>query len=249
MWTVYQRSQEAHSDLLVVRAREGLVEARTALINHGRGTVKSFGSRIGKCAAESLVEVAREEAPEALMPALSGVLEALAEINEQIYSYGCQIEHLCQRKYQEASQRLLQVKGVGAVTALSYVLTIEDKDRLEQSRDVGPYLGLVAKKRQSGQCDAYLGITKAGDEMVRKLLVNCAHHILGPLGEDSDLRRWGLALVRAAERKGKKGARKLAAAAVARKLAVLLHRLWVTGAKYEPLRNHRGQPVAAVVAS
>lgn len=234
---VYQRSQEAHSDLLLVRAREALVETRTALINHVRGTVKSFGSRVSKCGAERVVEVAREETPESLKPALSGVLAALEEINEQIYSYDCQIQHLCQTKYKEAAERLLQVNGVGPVTTLSYVLTIEDKDRFAQSRDVGPYLGLVAKKRQSGQSDPHLGITKAGDEMVRKLLVNCAHHMLGAMGADSDLRRWGLALVRAAERSGKKGARKLAAAAVARKLAVLLHRLWVTGAEYEPLRK------------
>ena len=73
--------------------------------------------------------------------------------------------------------------------------------------------------------------------MLRKLLVNCAHHILGPLGAESDLRRWGLGLVEAGQRAGQKGARKRAAAAVARKLAVLLHRLWVEKQKYEPLRN------------
>ena len=234
---VYQRSQGSHCDLLLARARETLVEMRTGLINHVRGTVKSFGSRLAKCGAERLVEVASEELPEALKPALSGVLATLEQINEQIYSYECHIEHLCQTKYQEAAQCLLQVNGVGPVTTLTYVLTIEDKDRFPRSRDLGPYLGLTPKKRQSGQRDPQLGISKAGDEMLRKLLVNCAHHILGATGQDSDLRRWGLELVRAAERKGKKGARKLAAAAVARKLAVLLHRLWVTGAKYEPLRN------------
>ena len=243
---VYQRSQEAHCDLLQVRAREALIETRTALINHARGIVKSFGSRLEKSAAERFVTVAQEQTPAALKPALSGVLAALEEINEQIYSYDCQIEHLCNTKYQQAAQCIRQVKGVGPVTTLGYVLTLEDKERFEQSRDVGPYLGLVPKKRQSGSCDPRLGISKAGDELVRKLLVNCAHHILGPLGQDSDLRRWGLALVRAAERNGKKGARKLAAAAVARKLAVLLHRLWVTGAKYEPLRKDRGQAATAV---
>jgi transposase len=191
------------------------------------------------------VDVAREEVPEKLKPALSGVLTVLDELNEQIHSYDCQIKHLCETKYQEATRPLLQVRGVGPVTSLSYVLTIENKDRFDKSRDVGPYLGLVAKKRQSGQSDPHLGITKAGDEMVRKLLVNCAHYMLGEKGEDSDLRRWGLGLVRAGQGKGKKGARKLAAAAVARKLAVLLHRLWVTGAEYEPLRNSNARQAKA----
>ncbi len=242
---VYQRSEESQVDLMLLRARQALVDTRTALINHVRGTVKSFGSRLPKCGTERFVEVAREELPEALKPALSGVLATLEEVDEQIYGYDCQIEHLCDTKHKDAAKCLLQVNGVGPVTALTYVLTIEDKDRFEKSRDVGPYLGLVPKKRQSGARDPQLGISKAGDEMMRKLLVNCAHHILGYKGQDSDLRRWGLELVRAVERKGKQGARKLAAAAVGRKLAVLLHRLWVTGAKYEPLRNRGAQQAPA----
>ena len=236
---VYQRSQATHSDLLLIRSREALVETRTALINHVRGTVKSFGSRVSQCGSDAFVETAREEIPEALKPAMSGVLETLDEINEQIYHYDCQIRELCNTKYLKATKYLEQISGVGPLTALAFVLTIEDKDRFERSRDVGPYLGLIPRKRQSGERDPHLGITKAGDEMLRKLLVNCSHHILGQHGQDSDLRRWGLQLVRAAERRGTKGARKLAAAAVARKLAVLMHRLWVTGAEYEPLRNSK----------
>jgi transposase len=234
---VYQRSQATHSDLLIVRSREALVEARTALINHVRGTVKSFGCRIRECGPEVFVAVALAEIPEALKAAISGVLETLDGINEKLHYYDCQIRQLCNTKYLEATKCLTQISGVGPLTALTFVLTIENKDRFEKSRDVGPYLGLVPSKRQSGQRDPHLGITKAGDEMLRKLLVNCSHHILGQKGQDSDLRRWGLGLVRGAEKKGTKGARKLAAAAVARKLAVLMHRLWVTGAEYEPLRN------------
>jgi transposase len=236
---VYQRSQATHSDLLVVRCREALVEARTGLINHVRGTVKSFGSRVSECSSEAFVQVAQAEIPEALKPALSGVLETLDGINEQLHYYDCQIRQMCGTKYQAATKCLTQINGVGPITALTFVLTIEDKDRFEKSREVGPYLGLIPKKRQSGERDPHLGITKAGDEMLRKLLVNCAHHILGTNGQDSDLRRWGLGLVRGAEKKGTKGSRKLGAAAVARKLAVLMHRLWVTGEVYEPLRNSK----------
>jgi transposase len=128
---------------------------------------------------------------------------------------------------------------------LTYLLTIEDAQRFERSRDVGAYLGLVPKRKQSGKRDPQLGISKAGDEMLRKLLVNCAQHILGPRGQDSDLRRWGLQLVKAGQQAGKKGARKRAAAAVARKLAVLLHRLWASQAEYDPLRRSQTQAVAA----
>lgn len=242
---VYQREEGTQNDLLIARARQALVDTQTALINYVRGVVKSFGCRLPQCSSEVFAERAKAEVPEALKAALSGVLETLDQLGEQIYGYDCQIKHLCQTKYALEAKCLLQVNGVGPVTTLVFILTIEDKDRFEQSRDVGPYLGLVAKKRQSGQRDPRLGITKAGDEMLRKLLVNCAHHILGVNGEDSDLRRWGLNLVRAAERKGIGEARKLAAAAVARKLAVLLHRLWVTGAAYEPLRNSKRQAPAA----
>jgi transposase len=236
---VYQRSQATHSDLLVIRSREALVETRTALINHVRGTVKSFGCRVSECSSEAFAHVAQAEIPEALKPALSGVLETLDEINDQIYHYECQIRQMCDTKYREATKCLTQINGVGPITALTFVLTIEDKSRFEKSRDVGPYLGLIPKMKQSGERNPLLGITKAGDELLRKLLVNCSHYILGQRGQDSDLRRWGLGLVRGAEKKGTKGSRKLAAAAVARKLAVLMHRLWVTGAEYEALRNSK----------
>ena len=242
---VYLRSEATQNDLLVARARQALVDVRTGLINQVRGVVKSFGTRLPKCSSEAFVEISKTQMPDALKAGLSGILETLEQLDDQIHRYDCQIEHLCNTKYQMAAKCLLQVKGVGPVTTLVFLLTIENKDRFERSREVGPYLGLVPKKRQSGERDPRLGITKEGDEMLRKLLVNCAHYILGANSQDSDLRRWGLSLVRAAERKGIGHARKLAAAAVARKLAVLLHRLWVTGAVYEPLRNSERQTAAA----
>jgi transposase len=106
---------------------------------------------------------------------------------------------------------------------------------------VGAFLGLRPRKQDSGESRPQLGITKAGDEYLRKTLVNCTHHISGPLGKDSDLRRAGQ---RICERGGK-NAKKRAVIAVARKLAVLLHRLWITGEVYEPLRNSKKQAVAA----
>ena len=131
------------------------------------------------------------------------------------------------------TQLLRQVSGVGPVTALAYVLTLETPKRFARSRDVGPYLGLVPKQEDSGDIQPQLGISKAGDRMLRKLLVGSAHYILGPFGLDTDLRRFGMRLCE----RGGKNAKKRAAVAVARKLAVLLHRLWASGEVYEPLRQ------------
>ena len=132
---------------------------------------------------------------------------------------------------------LRQVPGVGALTALTYVLTLEDPARFADPRAVGSYLGLRPRQADSGDLSPQLHVTKAGDEMLRRLLVGAAHYILGPFGPDTDLRRWGLGL---AARGGKRGKR-LAVVAVARKLSVLLLRLWATGEAYEPLRNAAGE--------
>jgi len=140
---------------------------------------------------------------------------------------------------------LRQVKGVGPITSLAYVLTVENPERFTQSRDVGPYLGLVPKQEDSGESQPQFGISKAGDRMVRKLLVGSAHYILGRFGPDTDLRRYGLRLCQ----RGGKNAKKRAVVAVARKLAVLLHRLWVTGEVYEPLRNSMSLPSVAALPS
>ena len=244
LYPVYRRSEGVQRTLTLVRAREALVETRTGLINQVRGQVKSFGCRISACTAERFVEVAQKELPEALCEALGGVLEILEELEDRLYRYDCQVKHACEQTYPQ-TKWLLQIAGVGPLTALTYVLTIEDPGRFENSRDVGSYLGLVAKRRQSGKRDPQLGITKTGDEMLRKLLVNCAHHILGHVGADSDLRRWGLNLVARGQKAGQQGARKRAAAAVARKLAVVMHRLWVDERKYEPLRNSQTMAPAA----
>lgn len=136
---------------------------------------------------------------------------------------------------------LTQVNGVGTLTALTFVLTIGEPERFQRSRTVGAYFGLRPRQRESGDHEPQLHITKAGPPLMRRLLVNCAQYILGPLGQGCDLRRFGLALAA----RGGKSAKKRAVVAVARKLAVLLHRLWVTGEVYEPLRNARGRPPAA----
>src|SRR3972149_5259680 len=130
-----------------------------------------------------------------------------------------------------AARLLRQVPGVGPLTAMTFVLVIEDPGRFRKSREVAPYLGLVPRQAQSGERAPQLAITKAGDPLLRRLLVQRAHYILGPFGPDSALRRWGLRLAGA----GSSRARRRAIVAVARKLAVLLHRLWVSGEVYQPI--------------
>jgi transposase len=153
-------------------------------------------------------------------------------LSRSIEEYDQRIEKLAAEKYQQ-TERLRQVKGVGPLTSLAYVLTLESPERFAKSRDVGPYLGLVPKQEDSGDNQPQLRISKVGDEMLRRLLVGSAQYILGPFGPDTDLRRYGLRLCE----RGGKNAKKRAAVAVARKLAVLLHRLWVSGEVYEPLHH------------
>jgi transposase len=211
------------------------VGARTQLVNHIRGAVKSFGARLPKCPAVSFHKKAAAHIPEILWPALEPLLETIGSLTQRIREYDQQLETICQEHYPE-TDLLRQVEGVGALTALTFVLTLEDPSRFAKSRTVGAYLGLVPARDQSGDRDPQRRITKEGDEMLRRLLVGSAHYILGPFAKDSDLRRHGEKIAT----RGAKNAKKRAAVAVARKLSVLLHRLWVTGELYDPLYNtHR----------
>jgi transposase len=235
---IQHRSQQAQSDLSWIRARAALVESRTQIINTVRGISKSFGERLAKCSTESFTARRADQIPAAIRGAVAPLLEMLDQLNEKIAYYDQMMEHIARTRYPKYCL-LNQVGGVGVHTALLYMLTIGDPERFQKSRLVGCFLGMRPRKHDSGDNKPQLGITKAGDVYLRKILVNCAHHILGPRGQDSDLRRFGL---RICERGGK-NAKKRAVVAVARKLSVLLHRLWVTGDVYESLRNSR--PAAA----
>lgn len=228
------RGEQAQSDLAVLRSRDALVKVRTQLINHVRGAVKSLGYRLPKCDAGSFSKKVADELPSELRPALAPLLETLALVTEQIKAYDRELEQTLTKKYPE-SELLLQVRGVGPVTALAYLLILEDPERFAKSRSVGAYLGLVPAANESGESSPELHITKEGDVFLRRLLIGCGHYILGPFGEDCDLRRYG---ERIAQRGGK-NAKKRAAVAVARKLAVLLHRLWRNGEAYD--RFHDAQ--------
>src|SRR5262249_21156309 len=222
------------ADLIMIRARAGLVRARTSLVNAARGLTKSYGERLRGCNPRNMDAEKRKGLSAELQIALEPLLRAIESLSQQILDYNERIEQMAREGYPEV-ERLKQVKGVGTLIALAYVLTLEDARRFAKSREAGCYVGLQPGRRNSGSSTPQLHISKEGDCYLRTLLVQGAQHILGPFGEDSDLRRWGLKL---AERGGKNG-KKRAVVAVARKLAVLLHRLWVRGELYEPLRNQR----------
>jgi transposase len=167
--------------------------------------------------------------PPGLKLALGPVLEQIAEMTIKIKQYDREIQRMTQTEYAD-TQPLLTIQGVGHITALTFVLTLGDKERFGRSRDVGCYLGLRPRRSQSGERDPQLGITKAGNAYLRSLLIECANHILRPHGRDSALRQWGLHLAA----RGGKQAKSKAVVAVARKLAVLLHRIWVTQEPYVP---------------
>jgi transposase len=237
LYPVRHRGEGAQAHMAMICSRQSLIGCRTQLVNHVRGAVKSFGARLPKCPARTFHRRASEHIPEALLPALEPVLEQIASLTERIRDYDRKLEAISLEHYPE-TKLLRQVEGVGPLTALTFVLTLEDPQHFERSRSVGAYLGLVPATDRSGERDPQRRISKEGDEMLRKLLVSGAHYVLGPFGSDSDLRRHGEKIAS----RGGKNSKKRAAVAVARKLAVLLHRLWVSGEIYDPLHNaHRRQ--------
>jgi transposase len=199
---------------------------------HHAGAGEKYGWAITQVFDRELLTKVDEALPAEVREALLPLVQLVETLSSCIKGYDGTIEQLGREKYPQ-TKLLRQVKGVGPITALAYVLTLENPERFSRSRDVGPYLGLVPKQEDSGDRQPQLRITKMGDMMMRQLLVGSAHHILGPFGADTDLRRYGLRL----SERGGKNAKKRAVVAVARKLAVLLHRLWVSGEVYEPLHH------------
>jgi transposase len=221
------RSAEQQGELAVIRGRDAILRARTLLINSARSIAKGFGVRLPKSITHTFGERAVDALPDFLRAALTRLLEQIDALSRAIAGYDQQIAELA-AKHPEL-ERLESIPGVGRLTAMTFVLTLGRAERFAHSRDVAGFLGLRPKQRQSGARDPQLGISKSGDPYLRKLLVQCAHHILGHYGKDSALRQWGLA-----KSEGGKKATLRAIVAVARKLSVLLHRLWVSGEYYKP---------------
>ncbi|MBI1852140.1 MAG: IS110 family transposase [Planctomycetes bacterium] len=241
---IEHRSPETQAELSLLNARDAVVGARTKLVNVVRGMAKVFGTRLSKSSTRSFAKKAGPQLPEALEGVIEPMLHLLSTISETIDRYDEEIEKRCaSKKHRDSTAAVRQISGVGPVTSLHFISRIENPRRFKRSREVGAYVGLAPRRDQSGGRDPELGITKAGDPRLRRLLIQAAHYILGPHGPESDLRDFGLRLAS----RGGKSAKKKAIVATARKLAVLMHRLWITGEKYEPLRR-RKQAAAAPAA-
>ena len=232
LYPITHRGETAQKDMALLRVRDGLVRARTRLVNQVRGIAKSFGLRLGSCDAHGFWRKVKPCLTPMMLEVLEPLLKVLEKLDDQISVCDKKCSELCETAYPETAS-LRQVKGVGPITSLGFVLAIEEPARFKRSRDVGGYLGLVPRQAQSGSSDPQLRITKAGNAFVRRLLIGAAQYILGPFGEACALRQWGLCLAASGGKRGKRRA----VVAVARKLAVMLHRLWVTGEVYDPNRG------------
>lgn len=236
---IQHKGEQVQADLALLHSRDLLVRNRSSQINHVRGTVKSFGERLPSCSTECFHKKVVSHIPQELQQSIEPVLVLIEQMTKQIREFDKEIEEISNERYPE-TELLRQIKGVGPLTALAYILTLESPEKFQKSRQVGPYLGLTPRRDQSGETDKQLRITKAGSPFLRKLLINSAQYILGPFGEDCKLQRFGL---RMASRGGKNAKRK-AVVAVGRKLSVLLHRLWKFGEIYDPLHKRNSWPTA-----
>ncbi len=240
---IHHSEHDTQVDFLPLKMRETLVRQRVCVINSIRGSLKALGIRLPSCSSKSFDTQAKkylEKNHPELLESLSPMLDNLTRIKAQIKGYDKQIDTLIATKYAPA-QRVQQIGGVGPITALTFVLTIERADRFADPRSVGAYLGLVPRRDQSGDTDKQLPISKTGNHFLRKLLVQCAQYKLGHFGQDSDLRRYGENLYKT---KGSKAAKRKAVIAVARKLSVLMLTLWQRDCDYEPLKNAKEKEAA-----
>lgn len=218
---VHVKAPESHLDRAHLRVREQLVKSHRDMANQLRGLLKLFGLRLGPVTTPAKrrerVALLLGRMP-ALRPALAPLLEALAALEGELAKLDKRLKARAARD--PVARRLMTVPGVGPLTALVYKSAIEDPGRFARATDVGAYAGLTPRRHQSGELDLAGRISKGGDGLLRHTLYEAANSLLARLKRDCALRTWGLRLQ---ERKGAKRAR----VAVARKLAVLLHRLWL----------------------
>lgn len=239
--TVPLRRLESQMVLTLVRARASAVKGRTRIVNTVRGVLKPYGYTIPKDSrGATFTAYIRETLDQALLRIVEPLLVLIETFNAQIKRYDDDVALVLPRLAPD-TVHLTQINGVGALTVLYFVALIGDPHRFASNRDIGPYLGLCRKRQDSGDYKSELGITKAGDSLMRALLANCASYLLGPFGQDSDIRRWGLKKVGGGSRAEKKKAK----IAVARKLAVVMLTLWKTGRPYTPFhKSHEAKKAA-----
>ena len=229
LYPIEHGSRQAQEDMVQIKLRDSLVRSRVALICAVRFILKSQGYRVSNPSSDRFHKVVGAELPETIRAMIAHNVAAIGEITERIKALDKEISRLASERYPE-TEYLQQISGVGPITSLYFVLKVENPNRFESARDIGPYLGLCPKRDQSGETDKELHVSKCGDRYLRKLLVSAAQYILGPFGCPSALREYGMRLAE----DGTGRAKKRAVVAVARKLAVLLLTLWKGKVCYEP---------------
>jgi transposase len=232
------KSMESHTARAMLGVRDQLVGMRTNVMNQIRGILKTFGVVVGKGGNGRAFEQRVEEASRGagmLSETLRALLAVLRNLREQLLTLD-----RCANKFSRqnaACRHLMTIPGVGSLTAAAFVTAVDDPARFRKSRSVGAYLGLTPRHYQSGEMDITGRISKCGDALVRSYLFEAATVLLTRMEKWSALKAWGLRLA-------KRGGMKKAKVAVARKLAVLMHRMWVTGEAF----RWSSDPPATVVA-
>jgi transposase len=222
---VWQRSETTQRQRGHLRVRRALVEARAGFIVTVRGLLRSFGVRVASCRSDRFAARCQATAiPPKLAEVMTPLLDAIHDLDARIATMDAVVEQV--GHLYPAVGSLQDIPGVGPVVALAYVLSIEDPSRFHRSRDVPGYLGLRPTLRSSAATVRQGRITKEGDADVRRLLVQAAHAHLRSHA-DTALKSWAESLI---PRIGKRKT----IVALARKLAVLMHRLWITGEVYQP---------------
>lgn len=225
---IRHRSEETQRLRGMLRVRRTLVNNRTACLNTARGLLRSFGYRTPGQRPERLARaLTTGKVPEALCGLVAPLVVTALELDEKVGALDSEVIE-AGRAFPEVA-RFQRVPGIGPLVALSYVLCLEDPNRFPSSRDIPSFLGLRPVMRESAERSRFGRITRHGDAEMRRLLVQAAHGCLRSR-QDSDLKRWAEQL---AGRIGKKKA----IVALARKLAVVLHHLWLSGEDYQALRQ------------
>ena len=216
---------DSHAIRALLSSRALLVELKRDLENQIRGLLKNLGLVIGRCKLNTFTARANEliNGKPALAAAVEPLLKAREAIGRQIADLDRKVLRLARSVPQV--RRFMTVPGVGPITALCYLATIDDPTRFRKSRSVGAYIGLTTRRYASGETDRTGRISKCGDGMLRSYLYEAANVLLTRVAKWSALKAWGM---RIARRRSLSKAR----VAVARKLAVILHRMWIDGTEF-----------------
>lgn len=226
---IEHRTATAHEGLAMVRARDLCVRTRTAHMNSVRGMAKVFGLKLPSCDADAFAERIGKAVKEHPMYELfAPMVDLVGNLTKTILGFDKKLDVFA-AKYMPRAKILQEIPGVGPVTAVAFALAVDNPERFPNQRAIGAYFGLVPRRDQSGEVDKRLGITKAGDPLIRRLLTQCAHVILQARNRDCDLKRFGERLINAGSTNKKR-----AVTAVARKLAVQMLRVLQTGEPHDP---------------